>query len=130
MEIGVFDCLFGDLSPQGSSDAPGVVVPTFPGLLRGELRWSLSKGGYFLRILCRSFRIHGRFGVYSSIERAVALSKFEARIAKKTKSPQFVRTEISAELKSPWIPGKFSKVSQSFFLEKLDSVPFPEKWFW
>ena len=82
MEIGVFDCLFGDLSPQGSSDAPGVVVPPFLGLLRGELRWSLSKGGSFLQVHFRSFRIHGRFDVYSSIEGAVALSKFEARTVK------------------------------------------------
>ena len=79
MEIGVFDCLFRDLSPKGSSDAPGVVVSTFPGLLRGELRWSLSKGGSFYRVHFRSFQIHGRFGVYSRIERAVALSKFSTK---------------------------------------------------
>ena len=51
MEIGVFDCLFGDLSPKGSSDAPGVVVSTLTGLLRGELRWSLSKGGNSYRFI-------------------------------------------------------------------------------
>ena len=73
VEIGVFDYLFGDLSPQGSSDAPGVVVAAFPGLVRGEVRWSLSKGRYFYGVHFRSFQIRGRFGVYCSIERAAAL---------------------------------------------------------
>ena len=42
MEIGVFDRLFGDLSRKGSSNAPGVVAPTRPGVLRGGL---CRKGG-------------------------------------------------------------------------------------
>ena len=78
MEIGVFDRLFGDLSPHGSSDALGVVVPAFPGLFRGELRRSWWKGRCLVLVHFGSFRIHGRFGVHCSIERAAALSKSEA----------------------------------------------------
>ena len=43
--------------------------------------------------------------------------------------PESLKTEIYAKIRFPWIPAKFSKVSQSF-LKNLDSVPFPKKWFW
>ena len=45
MEIDVFDRLFGDLSLTDSSNAPGVVAPTRPGVLRGESRRLCRKGG-------------------------------------------------------------------------------------
>ena len=66
--------------------------------------------------------MHGRFDVYRSIERAVALLKFEARIAK------------NRNLRKNKVPVDSCEVLKSFsrFSERnLDSVPFPKrKWFW